>query len=63
MATKAGRTRHVRAPKSEVEILKDMLIVQLGLAGVPQDRIRQIVICDANRVAQIVKHLKPKKAK
>ena len=44
------------------ELLKDMLIVQLGLAGVPQRTIRSIVGCDLNRVTQIVRHLKPKAA-
>ena len=41
-----------------VEILKDMLITQLGLAGVPQQGIRKIVVCNINRVNAIVKHLK-----
>jgi len=45
------------------EILKDILIVQLGVAGVPQQTIREIVGCDMNRVNEIVKHLKPKKNK
>lgn len=43
------------------ELLRDMLIVQLGLAGVAQDKIRVIARCDMNRVNRIVKHLKPKK--
>lgn len=41
-----------------VEVLKDMLITQLGLAGVPQQSIRKIVGCSINRVNAIVKHLK-----
>ena len=45
-------------PSDTSEILKDMLITQLGLAGVPQQKIRQIVGCSINRVNRIVKHLK-----
>ena len=42
------------------ELLKDLLITQLGLAGVPQQSIRNIVGCDINRVNRIVRHLKQK---
>lgn len=41
------------------EAVKDLLIVQLGIAGVPQRAIRQIVGCSMNRVNRIAKHLKP----
>jgi len=44
-----------------VEVLKDILITQLGLAGVPQQSIRKIVGCSINRVNDIVKHLKSAK--
>ncbi len=40
------------------ELLKDMLIVQLGLAGVPQQKIRIIARCNIGRVNGIMKHLK-----
>jgi hypothetical protein len=43
------------------ELLKDILIVQLGQAGVKQKVIRQIVGCSIGRVNRIVKHLKPTK--
>ena len=43
-----------------IGILKDFLILQLGLAGVPQIEIRKIVGCDIHRVNRIVKHLKRK---
>lgn len=46
-----------------VELLRTLLIVQLGLAGVSQPTIRTIAKCDMNRVNAIVKHLKPKKKK
>lgn len=42
------------------EVLKDILIVQLGVAGVPQQNIRAIVGCDINRVSRIVRYLKMK---
>lgn len=42
------------------ELLRDLLITQLGIAGVPQLTIREIVACDVHRVSRIVKHLKPK---
>ena len=44
-----------------VEVLKDILITQLGLARVPQQSIRKIVGCSINRVNAIVKHLKSAK--
>ena len=36
------------------ELLRDLLIAQLGMAGVPQSDIRQIAKCDMNRVNRIV---------
>ena len=45
------------------ELLKDILIVQLGMAGVRQQDIRAIVGCDINRVSRIVRHLKTKAAR
>ncbi len=44
-----------------VELLKDLLITQLGLAGIPQQTIRKIVGCDMHRVSRIVRHLKSKR--
>jgi hypothetical protein len=45
------------------DILRDILITQLGIAGVSQKSIRQIVGCDIYRVNRIVKHLKNVKRK
>lgn len=45
------------------ELLKDLLIVQLGVAGVPQAKIRVIVGCNIKRVNDIVRYLKPEKSK
>jgi hypothetical protein len=39
-----------------VDLLKDLLITELGRAGVPQSEIRKIVGCDMNRVSRIVKN-------
>ena len=41
-----------------VEATRDQTIVQLGLAGVPQQQIREIVKTDIVRVNEIVKRLK-----
>jgi len=40
------------------ELLRDLLIVQLGLAGVAQNDIREIVEVDIHRVNRICKRLK-----
>ena len=45
------------------ELIRTMIIVQLGLAGVPQQNIRSIAGCDMNRVSDILKELKPKSQK
>jgi hypothetical protein len=39
------------------ELLRDLLIVELGKAGVPQLEIRKILGCGIHRVSRIVKHL------
>ncbi len=41
-----------------VNIQKDQLIVQLGLAGLTQRQIREVVGVDIRRVNKIMKHLK-----
>ena len=43
------------------ELLRDLMIVQLGLAGLTQLQIREIVGVDIYRVNRIVKHLKKAK--
>ncbi len=40
-----------------VELQEKTLIVTLGLKGLAQRTIREIVECDMNRVTRIVKHL------
>lgn len=44
--------------QSAEELLRDLLIVQLGLAGLTQHEIREIVGVDIHRVNRIVKHFK-----
>ena len=40
------------------ELLKDLLITQLAIAGLSIDSIRKVARCGQNRVAEIVKHMK-----
>jgi len=40
------------------DLLRDLLIVQLGLAGLTQHQIREVVGVDIHRVNRVVKYLK-----
>lgn len=40
------------------ELLRDMLIVQLGMADIRRASIRKIARCDNNRVARVLRLLK-----
>lgn len=42
------------------ELMRTMIIIQLGLAKIPQANIRSIVGGDINHINKIVKQLKPK---
>lgn len=57
----AKKSRGLGDAADVVEILKDLLITQLGIAGVPQQNIRRIVGCSIDRVNSIVRHLKVSK--
>ena len=46
-----------RSQEDVPELLLDLIIVQLGVAGVPQQAIRQIAGCDIGRVNRILKHI------
>ncbi len=48
-------------PDSSAALLRDLLIVELAKAGVPQPGIRKIVGCDMNRVSRIARHFKKTK--
>jgi len=52
-----------RTKKSESieDLLRDLMIVQLGLAGLSQHQIREIVGVDIYRVGRILKHVKKRK--
>ena len=43
--------------KEMVELLRNILIVQLGVAKVPQDDIRKIAGCGINRVTDVLKRV------
>ena len=47
-----------RERQATEDLLRDLLIVQLGLAGLTQHQIREIVSVDIHRVNRIVKHFK-----
>lgn len=53
--------REVKKSATTEELLRDLMIIQLGLAGISQQQIRQIVGVDMNRVNRIVKYLKKPK--
>lgn len=53
MASKEKQTKEEQTTK---ELLQDILIVQLGLAGLTQHQIREIVGVDMKRVTRILKH-------
>ena len=44
--------------KATEELLRDLMIIHLGLAGLPQQDIREIVGVDIVRVNRIVRHFK-----
>jgi len=39
------------------ELVRNLLILQLGMAGVPQDKIRAIADCGINRVNDVLKNV------
>jgi hypothetical protein len=54
--------KHIKKSKDEMtELLRDLLIIQLGLARVPQAKIREIAGCDLNRVNRVVSLLRTRK--
>ena len=57
----AAKKRSRSTQDQTIEVLKDLLIVQLGLAEVSQPNIRKIVGCEMRRVSRIVRHLKKQK--
>jgi hypothetical protein len=52
-----ARTKSVEPDVEIAELLRSLLIVQLGLAKVAQNDIRKIVGCSMGRVSDVLKHL------
>ena len=53
--------RNQKRKNTSEDLLRDILIVQLGLAGLTQHQIREIVGCHIKHVNRIVKHFKKSK--
>jgi len=61
MALRSGiRAKTVKDEMTE--LIRDLLIIQLGLANVPQQDIREIARCDIRRVNRIARLLPKTKA-
>jgi hypothetical protein len=55
---RSGLAKQKPSPGEEtLELLRNLLIVQLGIAKVPQDKIRKIAGCGINRVNDVLKHM------
>ena len=52
-----AKRKHATKEEEIAELLRDLLIVQLGLAKVRQTDIRYIAGCSINRVNDVLKHL------
>jgi len=52
------KKRTQKKEKKPEDFLRDILIVQLGLAGLTQHQIRAIAECDMKYVNNILKHFK-----
>jgi hypothetical protein len=52
-----ARKKAAKTDEEIAELLRDLLIVQLGLAKVAQNDIRKILGCGIGRVNNILKHL------
>lgn len=50
-------TKKRSSEKNVTDLLLDLQIIQLGIAGVSQQAIRGIVGCDIVRVNRILKHM------
>lgn len=50
-----------KSSDGNTELIRTLIIVQLGLAGISQQSIRSIAGCDMNRVNKILKQLNLKK--
>jgi hypothetical protein len=55
------KKKRTKKSESVEDLLRDLMIVQLGLAGLSQHQIREIVGVDIYRVGRILKHVKKRK--
>jgi len=55
-----GKTKSI---DESTELIRTLIIVQLGLAGIPRQNIRSVAGCDMNRVTKILKQIDTKKKK
>jgi transposase-like protein len=53
--------KHPKKSETVEDLLRDLMIIQLGQAGLSQHQIREIVGVDIYRVGRIVKHFKKSK--
>ena len=51
--------KNIKSSETEKELLQDILIVLLSQNGASQDKTREILGVDMNRVNRIVKNLNP----
>jgi hypothetical protein len=54
---KLARKKSPTPEEEMVELLRNMLIIQLGMAKVPQNDIRKIAGCGINRINDVLKHI------
>ena len=56
-----ARRSNLSSTEEQLELLRKILIIQLALAGVPQNTVRAIVGGDIRRVNDVMKHLPKRK--
>ena len=56
-----AKRSNLSSSEEQLELLRKILIIQLALAGVPQNTVRAIVGGDIRRVNDVMKHLPKKK--
>lgn len=61
--TQKGATMSEKNSQRQVDLLETMLIVNLALAGVPQNTIKKIVGVSTNRVNDIAKQIPQRRRK
>ncbi|MEY2521053.1 MAG: hypothetical protein QOF24_2812 [Verrucomicrobiota bacterium] len=55
------KKKRVKKSESVEDLLRDLMIIQLGIAGLSQHQIRETVGVDIYRVGRILKHFKKNK--